>query len=163
MMDQHAKSRFAEIARRFVFVSTIAFWLGGFAFYTGVVVQVGAAVLHSHTRQGFITQRVTFWLNIVASIALLILLAHLISSALPNRRLRKILTILWMIMVILQGWLFYLHPHLDRLLDTTARMILDEERFELLHTTYVWSATAQWAVGVLYMFVMLGAWTKSDY
>src|SRR5258708_7311994 len=113
MMDHPAKSRFAEIARRFVFVSTIAFWLGGFAFYTGVVVQVGAAVLRSHTRQGFITQRVTFWLNIVASIALLILLAHLISSRLPNCRLRKVLTVLWIIMVGLQAWLFFLHPHMD--------------------------------------------------
>jgi hypothetical protein len=163
MMDQPRKPQFAEIARRFVFVSTMAFWLGGFAFYTGVVVQVGAAVLHSHTRQGFITQQVTFWLNIVGVISLALLLAHLLLSRFANRRIRNLLAFLWILMGIMQAWLFFLHPHMDRLLDSTARVIIDDDRFELLHTTYVWSATALWTVGVLYLFVMVCAWTKSDH
>src|SRR5580704_17366571 len=49
--------------RRFILLLCIAFWQGGFMFYGGVVVPVGAAVLGSEVDQGFITQAVTNYLN----------------------------------------------------------------------------------------------------
>jgi hypothetical protein len=45
--------------RRFLFVAAVAFWLGGFMFYGGVVIDAGAKVLGSHRKQGFVTERVT--------------------------------------------------------------------------------------------------------
>ncbi|MCA9269901.1 MAG: hypothetical protein KDA41_15580, partial [Planctomycetales bacterium] len=44
-------------------------WWGGLTFYAGVVVPVGAAVFGS-TEQGFVTQRVTNWLNLLLAVAL---------------------------------------------------------------------------------------------
>ncbi len=38
-------------------------WQGGFAFYSGVVVPVGAEVLGSELEQGWVTRSVTPWLN----------------------------------------------------------------------------------------------------
>ena len=38
-------------------------WQGGFAFYSGVVVTLGAEVLGSDLEQGLVTRAVTPWLN----------------------------------------------------------------------------------------------------
>src|SRR5260370_29138158 len=49
--------KFADgTVRRFLFFAAVAFWLGGFSFYGGVVIEVGSRVLGSHLKQGFITQ-----------------------------------------------------------------------------------------------------------
>ena len=55
--------------RRFLFIAAVAFWLGGFTFYTSVVIPVGTHTLGS-VRQGFITQQVTGWLNVAGAFAL---------------------------------------------------------------------------------------------
>ena len=44
------------ILRRFLVLIALFFWQGGFTFYAAVVVPVGQQVLHSHLRQGFVTQ-----------------------------------------------------------------------------------------------------------
>src|SRR5689334_8725515 len=51
-------------ARRFIVISAIAFWLGGFTFYAGVAIPTGVEVLGTHKAVGFITQGVTRWLNV---------------------------------------------------------------------------------------------------
>jgi hypothetical protein len=59
--------------RRFLAFAAVAFWLGGFTFYAGVVIPVGIRVLGGHVRQGFITQQVTQWINVAALCAIPIL------------------------------------------------------------------------------------------
>jgi hypothetical protein len=151
--------RLAETFRRFIVICALAFWLGGFAFYTGVVVQVGAAVLKSHVRQGFITQRVTFWLNMAGVTALAAMLWDLLAAPGSERWPRRVLWIAWWMIALLQIWLFSLHPFMDRLLNPKALQILDEDKFIVLHTTYVWSATVQWGMGVVFLFMLLWSWT----
>ena len=58
------------ILRRFLVLIALFFWQGGFTFYAAVVVPVGQQVLHSHLRQGFVTQQVTNYLNLTGAIAL---------------------------------------------------------------------------------------------
>ena len=53
------------ILRRFLVLIALFFWQGGFTFYAAVVVPVGQQVLHSHLRQGFVTQQVTNYLNLL--------------------------------------------------------------------------------------------------
>jgi len=139
--------------RRFLFLWAIALWLGGFTFYTGVVIHVGGRVLGSHLKQGFITEKVTNWLNVIGIIALPILLWN--TAAIwhaRGRMLRRTLVVTWGVMLLVQVELLVLHLMMDRLLDPQARKVLDDARFERLHLVYVVSATAQWAAGVLHVF-----------
>ena len=53
--------------RRMVLLVSLMFWQGGFMFYGGVVVPVGGRILGSETRQGFITQSVTNYLNLAGA------------------------------------------------------------------------------------------------
>ncbi|MDB6036228.1 MAG: hypothetical protein JWM99_69 [Verrucomicrobiales bacterium] len=59
---------------RYVSMIGICFWMGGFTFYSAVVIHVGHRVFESHREIGFLTQEVTIWLNRSGAIVLLILL-----------------------------------------------------------------------------------------
>lgn len=139
--------------RRFLFVSAVAFWLGGFTFYGSVVIPSGMKVLHGHVKQGFITQQVTGWLNLSGAVALPILLWNTLAIwSARGAWARWALAVTWAVMVVVQAELFLLHPSLDRLLDPQARAVLDYDRFDLLHRVYLTSSTAQWAAGLLHVW-----------
>lgn len=134
-----------------MFVAAVAFWLGGFTFYGGVVIPVGIKVLGSHLRQGFITQQVTAWLNVIGTFALSILLWNTLAIWRVRERVLRIgLASTWVAMVLIQIELFIMHPMLDRLIDAHARAILDEDRFGFLHRVYLISSTAQWVAGLIH-------------
>ena len=69
---------YATAARRFLVIAAIAFWLGGFTFYSGVAIPMGVEVLGTHRAVGFITERVTNWLNVAGVVALIIFLWNLL-------------------------------------------------------------------------------------
>ena len=139
--------------RRFLFITAVAFWLGGFTFYGSVVIPSGMKVLGGHVKQGFITQEVTGWLNISAAVALPILLWNTLAIwSARERWARWTLTATWIVMAMVQVELFMLHPALDRLLDPQAREVLDYEHFDMLHRIYLVSSTAQWAAGLLHVW-----------
>ena len=135
-------------------LATFALWWGGFTFYAVVVIPTAQKVLRSHTRVGFITQQVTHWLNLVAVLALLFLLWELLGAALLTPRRRRWLWGAWLVMAAMQAGLFILHPMLDRLLDFTAREIIDEPRFYFLHRVYLCVSTVEW----LAAWVVLAGW-----
>jgi hypothetical protein len=151
------------LVRRFLVFAAIAFWLGGFTFYAGVVIPIGMQVLGGHLRQGFITQRVTECINIAALCAIPILCWN---TAANWGRTAKLVRygLGWSLIVIalIQAELLVLHPYLDRLLDVKGRSITDEGRFDLLHHIYLLSATAQWGAGVLHVLCIAAAQTDSD-
>jgi len=146
--------------RRFLFIAAVAFWLGGFTFYSAVVIQVGFRVLGSHLRQGLITQRVTDWLNLGGAIALLVMLWNM--AAIWRARgpvLRFAICFTWLVMAIIQVELILLHPVIDRLLDPVNRQILDDKKFGQLHRIYLMSATVQWAAGLVHVWsAIAGEW-----
>jgi ABC-type enterochelin transport system permease subunit len=154
-------SRIALVLRRFVVVGAIAFWVGGFTFYTGVVVHVGAAALHSHRRQGFVTEHVTNWLNLSGAIALIVLLWELLASRATagSRWVWRTMFAAWLLMAVLQVSLAALHPMMDRVLNPDTREILDEPRFGNFHDAYVWISTIQWCAALLFIFAMLWGWS----
>src|SRR5207247_5841896 len=63
----------APITRRFLVIVALGFWLGGFAFYAGVVIHTGHRVFGGMRETGFLTQQVTGWLNVSGVAALTIL------------------------------------------------------------------------------------------
>src|SRR5215469_3439353 len=57
--------------RRFAVLLMFALWMGGFTFYTLIVIPTGGKVLDGGERDvGFITQQVTIWLNWIGVAAL---------------------------------------------------------------------------------------------
>lgn len=155
---------YATALRRLLVIAAVAWWLGGFTFYAGVAIPMGVEVLGSHKAVGFITQRVTNWLNFGGVIALAILLANLLLSRdVGGKWIRRTLLITWILMACIEIELIYLHPVMDRLITTHPhRMILDDDRFELLHHFYLISTTVQWALGVVHVWCIVLCWTFAD-
>jgi len=150
----------AGSVRRFIVIAAIAWWLGGFTFYSGVAIPMGVEVLGTHRAVGFITQRVTNWLNVGGVVALSILLWNLALSWNSRGKLvRYTMLATWMLMAAIEIELIGLHPVMDRLLTThPVREILDEDRFDLLHHVYLISTTVQWCLGVIHVWCVCVVW-----
>lgn len=139
--------------RRSLFVWAVAFWLGGFMFYSLVVVDAGATALKSHRKQGFVTQRVTDRLNVAGAVALPVLLWNVAGVwRFRGSVARVLLVATWVVMAAVQVELFALHHVMDRLLDASAKVVLDDGRFYPLHAVYLTSSTLQWAAGVVHVW-----------
>lgn len=138
-----------EIAGRWqrrTWLGIACLWLGGLTFYAAIVVPLGAELTDS-TTQGFVTQRVTHWLNLFALLYLATTWRdawprHGEPSVTPTRRL------LWWSLAASLFALVLLHPQLDQLLDFPTRSVLDAERFYRWHRYYLLATTAQWIAGV---------------
>jgi hypothetical protein len=155
---------YVEPIRRFIVIAAIAFWLGGFTFYAGVAIPMGVEVLGTHRRVGFITERVTNWLNVAGVAALTIFLWNMILSWNARRKIVcYTLLITWLLMVAVEIELVSLHPVMDRLIGPlpgfpSVRTILDEDRFDLLHHVYLISTTMQWFIGMIHVWCICLIW-----
>lgn len=141
-------------------LATFAAWFGGFTFYTSVVIPIGTDILGSARAQGEITQRVTFWLNLICLVAGSLMLAEHFVRPTASRRwnLVPVLGILLVACV-----LIWLKTKLDGLIEPTSQSIrvIDRDRFYSIHRYYLWLSTLQWGFGWswLYLFtknVLLG-------
>ncbi len=150
----------ASAGRNFLVIAAIAFWLGGFTFYSGVAIPMGVEVLGTHRAVGFITQRVTYWLNVAGVAALSIFLANIaLGWRSSSRFVRRMLVMSWVVMVAIEIELFVMHPMLDRLLITQpVREILDVDRFDFLHRIYLLSTTVQWGFGMVHVWGICLMW-----
>jgi hypothetical protein len=148
--------------RRLLVLVALMFWQGGFTFYAAVVVPVGQEVLSSHRQQGFITQRVTNYLNLAGVIALVPLAWDVAAS--PDRRSRRQQWrwLAWFGMAVTMGLLVWMHPRLDQLLDPETQAILYRQAFRREHSLYLWTSTVQWGFGVVYAVLTLWAWRAED-
>jgi hypothetical protein len=147
--------------RRYLVVAALCFWQGGFTFYASVVVPVGQAEF-GHLKQGFITRRVTFYLNLSGAAALPLLGWDLLAARDPSRRRRGSRAALWGILLVTLGALFALHPQLDRLLVRKGFLNTDPEVFYPLHRLYLWVSTVQWGAALVYIALTLSAWRAED-
>jgi hypothetical protein len=140
----------------------LMFWQGGFTFYAAVVVPIGTDVLGSPAAQGWITRRVTGYLNLAGAVALVVLGWDVAASRDPRRWRRLLRWLTWLVMATALGVLVWLHPRLDALLDVDFQEILDRRLFRGLHRRYLWVSTAQWAAGIAAVLLMLRAWQGED-
>jgi hypothetical protein len=152
-----------RILRRYLVLIALMFWQGGFTFYAAVVVPVGTAVLgDSALRQGFITRRVTVWLNLTAAVALGVLALDLVLCRDRSRGRFRARLLVWVFMALCQGLLFWLHGTLDALLQEKGRIVLDPDRFRPAHRLYLWTHTVQWVGGLVFVALTLLAWRRED-
>lgn len=121
----------------------LALWWGGFTFYTTVVVSVGTAVLHSATKQGFITLQVTHYLNALAGLALAAVLWELWARR-KAVQVRRLTEIAWLVAVLALLAQVVVHGRMTALLDVPHREVLDEGLFYRFHRLYLCLASAQW-------------------
>ena len=149
------------LLRRFVLILCIAFWQGGFMFYGGVVVPVGAAVLGSETEQGFITQSVTNYLTGAGAVCVIVWGVILKIDGPRSSRLSMAGWILWSLIAAALGIQIGLHVVMDRWLDTAGRTILDEGKFIRFHQAYLTTSTIQWLICLVLLAVTLRAWSAS--
>ncbi|HWF18058.1 MAG TPA: hypothetical protein VG754_02270 [Verrucomicrobiae bacterium] len=98
----------ATLFRRYLILLTIAFWMGGFTFYTGVVIPTGNEVMGGERDVGFITQQVTNWLNTIGVLSLVVLGCN----AWFERQgiLRLLMLFSWLAMTLLQAGFFMSMP-----------------------------------------------------
>lgn len=150
------------VVRRWLLVWSLMFWQGGFTFYGGVVVPIGSAVLDSEREQGFITRKVTNYLNLAGAVALAVWgwdLSAMRGTSPAGRRLRWAI---WAGLVLSLILLVWLHPRLDELLDPEDVMVLDRRSFRSLHERYLIVSSVQWVGCLLLTALTIRAWRHED-
>ncbi|MBI1916254.1 MAG: hypothetical protein HYS12_16215 [Planctomycetes bacterium] len=145
--------------RRALVLAALMFWQGGFTFYAAVVVQVGHEVL-SRRLQGFVTRRVTNYLNAAGAVALPLLAWD--AAARPASRRRALRWLCWGGLAVALALLVWLHRHLDALLDPAAFAVLDPDAFYPAHRWYLHVSTVQWACALAYGLLALLDWRDED-
>ncbi len=144
------------LTRRLVLLVALMFWQGGFLFYAGVVVPVGAEVLGSHAAQGWIKRVVTNYLNVGGVLALALWMWDLTAS-----RVGRIGWILWALLAIQQAGLLGLHVALDGLLDPVMQHIRERPTFYSLHRWYLILSGLQWLLALALTLLTLVAWHRA--
>ena len=117
-----------------------AVWWGGLCFYAIVVVPIGTELIGS-AEQGFITQRVTDWHNVLTGV----FLACLIIDA-----FRKHSSVLWsavIVLAIIEIGLVAWHWHLTRMMDFDNQSVTGN--FYAQHAIYLWITAAEWLLGIV--------------
>jgi hypothetical protein len=147
------------IIRRFLVVAALMFWQGGFTFYASVVVPLGQEVFGME--QGFLTQRVTNYLNLAGAVALALLAVDAAGERVGRRRWR-LRWMAWCVMAASLVALVLLHARLDALLEADNLRILDRHAFRPGHRLYLWISTIQWAAMLAYLALTLSIWLAAD-
>ena len=156
-------NRFAAILFRTLLIATFALWFGGFTFYVSFVIPIGTEILGSARSQGFITQQVTHWLNVVCGFALAVMLIETVRGRIVNSN-RGDWTEL-AVLVLMGGFLVvlvWLHPIMDKMIDVDDESISDATRFYGLHRVYLWSSTFQWIAAWIWLYCVVLRWRRES-
>ena len=149
------------LLRRFLAAVSLLFWQGGFTFYSAVVVPIGTEALTS-VGQGFITRRVTDYLNLAGAASLALLAWELLAARDPRPARRRARILFWLVLAAGLALLFVLHPRMDALLDPEENRVLDLGKFRRLHKVYLWISAVQWGCGLVYLLLTLRTWQAED-
>ncbi len=147
------------LLRRFFVLQSLLLWQGGFFFYALVVVPIGTEFLGSATQQGFVTQRVTLWINRIGWAALAIAMIDSL-TVVPRMRLR--VALLGLSFLFQAALVFWLHDALSGRLDFDELRIRERGGFYDLHRWYLILSGLQWLVMLAFLFVTLLAWRAVD-
>ncbi len=131
-----------------------ASWWGGLTFYGLFVVREASEVV-GQTTEGFVTQRVTQWLNWVATALIVLLLIEVLHTWRTGRPWRAVSAAI-LVMAAAQLALFALHRMLDHLVNSSEQTILAPERFHALHEWYLTITTMQWVTGIVVVWLVVG-------
>jgi hypothetical protein len=146
-----------RLAVRWVALAAMTAWLGGFTFYSAVVIPI----LHDELGgldAGVITGQVSNYLNafgVGAVVAWCVLLA--VERAEGTRWARRVRAALLALTAAILAGLIALHPVLD------ARLAAGSMRgFYPLHQVYLIASTVQWGVNLALLAATLWVWRGRD-
>ena len=134
--------------RDFFVISIWSLWIGGLTFYALVVVPIGGALV-GETQQGFITQQVTQWLNVIGTVALFALAWHAARRRVAGQWLNLGL------LSAVQAGLIVVHFQLTPMLDAQTIEVLDPDRFYQVHRVYLLLTTVQWVLGWRHLWLVI--------
>ena len=161
--DRQGHSRGSEMKstiRRMLLLLTLMFWQGGFMFYGGVVVPVGAEILRSDTKQGFVTQAVTNYLNVAGVVCLIVWLEYLWHYR--RKGVSSAEWWVWSMMAISLFGLAGIHLQMDQILVAETTTVSDPKQFHLLHKMYIVTSSLQWLACLVLLFLTLQSWKQQD-
>jgi hypothetical protein len=148
-------------AVRLLFVLALAIYLGGFTFYSVVVIPVLHDRLESSFETGLVTQRVTDMLNLLGVVTLslgwCIYGLNLVCGFRCDRPSQlKIGLLPLLLSSVCLVVLLILHRVLDRKLETGTII-----GFYTYHRAYLWSSTVQWFANLWLLARSTGVFTPS--
>jgi hypothetical protein len=112
----------------------------------------------SPIEQGFVTRRVTNYLNLAGAVALSLLFWDLAAT----RQKSRPRAVSWGVMAVALCLLAWLHPRLDLFLDAKVMQVLDDDGFYVAHQVYLITSAVQWASGLVFLFTTLRVWRTED-
>jgi hypothetical protein len=127
---------------RWLFLVALSIYIGGFTFYSAVVIPILHDRLESSLETGLITQRVTDMLNLLGSATLSLgWCVYGLSTVYERRSDRGSSWKIWPLVIssICLVVLLMLHRVLDRKLETSTFA-----GFYPYHRAYLWTSTVQW-------------------
>lgn len=148
--------------RRMFFLVAMMFWQGGLMFYGGVTVPVMRSQLAAKAeepKRSQITQRVTQWLNLAGTAALVAMAVDVFATTEPLRGLRRWL---WFAAVGMQVALVIQHRHLSQMMVAPGFYESDMKIFSRWHSLYLIISTVQWAAMMGLLGVSSAAWRLAD-
>jgi hypothetical protein len=152
-----------RIARRFLTLCALGWWLGGLTFYALVVIRAAHQIVGNHAKVGFVTQKVTMGLNAIGAAALVLMLWNGAGSwRSAGTWTRRGIAASWITAASAHAWVFLLHGRLDALLDFPARQVREGASFHGPHELYLIATAIEWGAGLVYLLVALLAWRQED-
>ena len=144
--------------RRFLVLTALMFWLGGFMFYGAVVVPIVRETLPGPERST-ITRDVTAWMNLVGTIAVLVMFVDVWAGGSAARKWRWVA---WLGMTLPLPLLVWLHGEMSRQMMEPGFHRTDIRPFLTWHRVYLLTNTAQWFAGMIFVALSLRAWRAED-
>lgn len=120
-------------------------WWGGLSFYAIVVVPIGTEQIGS-VEQGFVTQQVTWWHNVLCGIFAASLLLEAYYR--KNRLVYATAFLLAFISILLMAG----HTYLTKQMNFQDRSVGSD--FYSQHAIYLWITAAEWTVGLTVPFIL---------
>jgi hypothetical protein len=140
---------------QYICVLSVVLWLGSFSVYSAFIVRVGAKVVGG-LEQGYVTQKVTDGLNVLAAVMLVCLAIDIllhrkyIAKLLLGLRGLSLITIAISLVLLL-----YFHNQLDALLDPETLDKPIHAKFSPLHQNYQMTITFMWCACIADLAIML--------
>ena len=135
----------------------LVLWVGGLSFYALAVIPEAHEVLGGHRPVGFITRRVTVWLNLLG-----VVLIAALAGDLRHRRAGPRAWIALGVMAVAQAFLFVWHGQVDGFLDVPTQGISAPDTFYVFHRVYLWVTAVEWLCAVGLGVTALAAWRDAD-
>ena len=127
-------------------------------FYGGVVVPVGGRILGSETKQGFITQAATNYLNLAGAVCLVLWLENLWHDR--RSGVSKLEWFVWCFTAVSLIALAVVHAQMDCILSAESTSVLDPQWFDRCHKMYIGTSSLQWMASLLLLFMAMRRWNQ---